>query len=108
MTSRVAVIILNWNGWEDTIECLESVYQISYPSYAVIVVDNGSKDASIKKIKDYAEGKIKIESKFFNHSPKNKPIYLKEYSKNELESLASIKENIEDSNFEEKFISYKK
>jgi len=96
MTSRVAVIILNWNGWEDTIECLESVYQISYPSYAVIVVDNGSKDASIKKIKDYAKGKIKIESKFFNHSPKNKPIYLKEYSKNELESLTSIKENIED------------
>ena len=28
---RVA-IILNWNGWEDTIECLESLYRITYPN----------------------------------------------------------------------------
>ena len=34
---RVAIIILNWNGWKDTIECLESVYQINYPNYQVII-----------------------------------------------------------------------
>lgn len=94
MTYKVAFIILNWNGWEDTIECLESVYQITYPLYEVIVVDNGSKDDSIERIKNYAEGKIKVESRFFEYSRENKPIYVKEYSKNELDSLVSRKETI--------------
>ena len=69
---RVAIIILNWNGWEDTIECLESLYQITYPNYDVIVVDNGSEDESIEKIKEYCEGEIKVESKFFECNPINK------------------------------------
>ncbi|MFA4640546.1 glycosyltransferase family 2 protein [Pyrococcus kukulkanii] len=71
---RVSIIILNWNGWKDTIECLESLYRITYPNYDVIVVDNGSKDDSIQKIKEYAEGKIRVDSKFFEYNPANKPI----------------------------------
>jgi len=39
---QIFVIILNWNGLEDTIECLESLRAINYPNYQVIVVDNGS------------------------------------------------------------------
>ncbi len=31
------------------IECLESLYQITYPNYDVIVVDNGSEDDSVKR-----------------------------------------------------------
>ena len=54
---KVAIIILNWNGWEDTIECLESLKKITYPNYEVIVVDNGSEgnDADIleEKYGDY-------------------------------------------------------
>ena len=30
---KVAIIVLNWNGWRDTTECLESVYQITCPNY---------------------------------------------------------------------------
>ncbi|WP_457751203.1 glycosyltransferase family 2 protein [Thermococcus sp.] len=71
---RVSIIILNWNGWGDTVECLESVYRIDYPNYDVIVVDNGSKDDSVEKIKEYASGKIKVSSKFFDYNPENKPI----------------------------------
>ena len=77
---RVSIIILNWNGWKDTIECLESIYKITYPNYDVIVVDNGSKDDSVQKIKEYCEGKIKVESKFFNYSLDNKPIKVFEIS----------------------------
>ena len=40
---KVSIIILNWNGLEDTIECLESLKKITYPNYEVIMVDNGSK-----------------------------------------------------------------
>jgi len=43
MTSpRVSIIVLNWNGLEDTVECLESLKKITYPDYDIIVVDNGS------------------------------------------------------------------
>lgn len=65
MLPNVSIIILNWNGWQDTVECLESLYQITYPNYDVIVIDNGSKDESIKKIKEWAKGKITVKSKFF-------------------------------------------
>ncbi len=53
MNPRVSIIVLNWNGWRDTIECLESLYQINYPEYDVIVVDNGSEDESLQKIREY-------------------------------------------------------
>ncbi|HZK61333.1 MAG TPA: glycosyltransferase family 2 protein [Anaerovoracaceae bacterium] len=53
-SKKVVIIILNWNGWKDTIECLESVLAIDYTNYEVLVVDNGSKDGSIQFIKDWA------------------------------------------------------
>lgn len=57
---KVVIIILNWNGWEDTIECLESVFRNTYQNYQVIVIDNGSTDGSIEKIKAWAEGKQEV------------------------------------------------
>jgi len=48
----VAIIILNWNGWKDTIECLESVVRNAYSNYQVIIMDNNSTDDSIEKMKD--------------------------------------------------------
>lgn len=85
MKPNITIIILNWNGWIDTIECLESIYQIDYPNYNVILVDNGSEDDSIQKIRDFCKGELIIKSKFFQYSPDNKPINLKEYSKKEIE-----------------------
>lgn len=78
---KVVIIILNWNGWEDTIECLDSVYQITYPNFEVIVADNGSENESIKKIKDYTNGKIVRSSNFFSYSKKNNFLNYIEYSK---------------------------
>ena len=73
---KVAIIILNWNDWKNTIECLESIYQIDYPTYEIILIDNGSRDGSLEKIEEYAGGKIKVESKFFQYDSSNKPIKL--------------------------------
>ncbi|MFH1986428.1 MAG: glycosyltransferase family 2 protein [Pseudomonadota bacterium] len=53
----VAIILVNWNGWEDTIECLESVFRLDYHHYRVIVVDNASANNSLAFIKEWAEGK---------------------------------------------------
>ena len=43
-------IILNWNGAQDTLACLESLTDVSYPHFAILVVDNGSTDDSVKVI----------------------------------------------------------
>ena len=87
----VAIVILNWNGWEDTIECLESLYQISYSDYRVILVDNNSSNESILKIKDYCNGKIKVKSEFFEYAKDNKPVKIIEYIKEESESKSDVK-----------------
>ncbi len=48
---RVTIIILNWNGLEDTLACLASLNQLDYPAYDIIVVDNGSSDNSVAAIR---------------------------------------------------------
>lgn len=55
---KVYIVILNWNGWEDTVECLESLLNIDYPNYQIIVCDNGSVDNSIHYIENWAKGII--------------------------------------------------
>ena len=86
---KVSIIILNWNGWEDTIECLESIYHSNYSNYNVIVIDNHSDNDSIQKIKDYSKGKIKVKSDFFVYDSKNKPIEFHEYTDNDVKNLDS-------------------
>lgn len=52
----VAIIILNYNGWEDTIECLQSLdTTIKNKQYDVslIVVDNNSQNESVEKLSAY-------------------------------------------------------
>lgn len=43
---------LNWNGLDDTIECLESLKKLNYPNYEVVVVDNGSEGNDTDVLKD--------------------------------------------------------
>jgi len=50
-TPKVIIVILNWNNWQDTIECLESVNKSEYPNFVVIIVDNGSTNNSVKEIR---------------------------------------------------------
>lgn len=54
----VAVILLNWNGWRDTVECLSSLAGLAYPApaYDVIVCDNGSTDGSVERVVSWAQG----------------------------------------------------
>ena len=59
---KVYIIIINWNGLTDTLECLESVFGLDYPVFQVIVVDNGSSDSSVEKIRMRYPHVILIES----------------------------------------------
>lgn len=51
MQPTVVVVILNWNGRDDTLACLASATAIIYPNFRVIVVDNGSADDSVAAIR---------------------------------------------------------
>lgn len=64
----VYILLLNWNGWKDTIECLESIFHGNYPECRVIVCDNASEDNSIEHIKAWAEGRLDCAI------PENKPM----------------------------------
>jgi GT2 family glycosyltransferase len=89
-TPRVSIVILNWNGWEDTIECIESVHQIKYTNYDIVLVDNASTNESICKIKDYCKGVISLESEFLKCTGTNKPIRVFEYDEGDISNLSGI------------------
>ena len=48
---KVYIIIVNYNGWQDTIECLNSLKKLTYPNYETIVVDNKSTNNSVEQLK---------------------------------------------------------
>lgn len=59
MTDKmVAVILLNWNGYFDTIDCISSLLKIKDTDFKIIVCDNASSDNSIQKISNWAEENI--------------------------------------------------
>jgi len=62
----VGLIVLNWNGWKDTLECLDSLHKLQITNYKlqVIVVDNGSTDESIEKIHEYLKNNSLLTSHF--------------------------------------------
>ena len=62
MNPKVTIIILNWNGKTDTIECLESLKHITYPNYEILLVDNGSTDGSVECFRERYPGMEIIEN----------------------------------------------
>ena len=46
MQKSVYIILLNWNGREDTTACVESCLKLRYPNFRILLVDNGSTDGS--------------------------------------------------------------
>jgi GT2 family glycosyltransferase len=102
----VSIIILNYNGWQDTITCLESVFNMDYENYFVVVLDNGSNDNSIENLKKWATGDLKYNIRFPDHPDFNKtkeigkPVDFYEYERKEL----FINESRSDLCCEESFI----
>ena len=47
----VALVVLNWNNAGDTLRCLASLEALTYPNYGLLVVDNGSTDDSVQRIR---------------------------------------------------------
>ena len=75
---HVSVIILNWNTWRDTVECIESLYHNAYKNFTVLLVDNNSTDDSREQLLDWFSGKSKktITTQFPDsvYPVRNKPV----------------------------------
>ena len=54
MTQGIGVLVLNWNGYRDTIECLRSLVQALPPPGQIVVVDNASSDDSVGRLRQWA------------------------------------------------------
>jgi GT2 family glycosyltransferase len=48
--SLVFTVILNWNGWKDTIDCVNSLLESSHLNHRIVIVDNKSTNDSISRI----------------------------------------------------------
>lgn len=76
----VSIIILNYNNWRDTVECLESVFRLNYPNFRVVLVDNASKDDSLAFIQRWIGGNLDAfilptnPLRHFSFPPVTKPI----------------------------------
>lgn len=58
----VYVVVLNWNGATDTLECLKSLYVSDYGNFRILVVDNHSTDDSVRRIRNAYPGQKVIVS----------------------------------------------
>ncbi len=56
----VISVVLTWNNFEDTDECLESVVLQRYAPHKVVLVDNGSRDGSLEKLRDKWSGQLEL------------------------------------------------
>src|SRR3954468_16780957 len=54
---ELVVVVLNWNGKEDTIRCIESIIDVeSFPDHLITVVDNASDDDSVEVLSNRYPG----------------------------------------------------
>lgn len=56
----VYVVILNWNGWQDTVDCLNSLLNSDNDNIKIVICDNGSSDNSIEEINNWCSAEYDI------------------------------------------------
>ncbi|HEX7075186.1 MAG TPA: glycosyltransferase family 2 protein [Hyphomicrobiaceae bacterium] len=88
-----AIVVLNWNGWSDTIECLESLFRLDPGPQRIVVCDNASEDNSLDHLIAWAEGRLNTipptkadETRRLSFPPVVKPIPYKVYERAEAEA----------------------
>jgi GT2 family glycosyltransferase len=48
--AHVAIVLVNWNGWRECIECIDSILAQAHQNFQIFVVDNDSQDSSVERI----------------------------------------------------------
>jgi GT2 family glycosyltransferase len=88
----IYIVILNWNGWLDTVECLESIYRSNCKNFKIIVCDNNSSDSSTERIAGWANGEFCVyvsaenNLRYLSFPPISKPLDFKIFNRSDYES----------------------
>jgi hypothetical protein len=56
--SAVCAVVVNWNGWRDTVVCLESLFALGGTPMHVVVCDNGSTDGSVPELERHLRARL--------------------------------------------------
>jgi GT2 family glycosyltransferase len=68
----IYIVLLNWNQADLTLDCLDSLAETSYPNTKIVLVDNGSTDDSLVRIREaYPEVEIIENGENLGYSPAN-------------------------------------
>ena len=60
MSKKVFILLLNYNSFLDTIECIESLLKLSYENYQIIVVDNSETLEPFQNLNNWALGSFVV------------------------------------------------
>lgn len=55
--NRLAIMVITWNNFEDSIECLESLLKQSQKNLTLLSIDNNSTDDSAEKLRQFIASK---------------------------------------------------
>ena len=58
----ISIVLVNWRGYRDTAECLESLMRVTAPSLKIIVVDNESSNSGVEAIIRWARGEQHVDT----------------------------------------------
>ncbi len=86
---KLGIIILNWNGWKDTCECLASLLTSTFQDFQVILIENGSTDDSVEKITSWARGEMSISVGPLEQKPSPSAITFQTCSLEEIENSSA-------------------
>lgn len=60
---KIFIVLVNYNGISDTLECIESIQKNDYTNYEIVIVDNKSTDMSCSKLQQKKSQYVLIEAK---------------------------------------------
>ena len=67
----VYIVLVNYKNWQDTAECLESVFKLENANFKVVVVDNDSQNGSVDYLEAWANGTrpVDFDLRFYGNAP---------------------------------------
>jgi GT2 family glycosyltransferase len=99
MKPNLYIVILNWNGNDDTIDCIRSIKMGNYDNYTILLVDNGSAKKNLDELKTWLQVEYKMIVQYVKEeailgSDENKERDFESYSSAEKIILIENNENL--------------
>ncbi len=51
-SKSIAIVLVNWNGFDHTIKCIDSLRTVSYSRASIVLVDNGSEEKELERLRE--------------------------------------------------------